>query len=266
MIYEVPIARKMPVEASVAGLWANRATIFSYGLERRKAQNRNFSVVVEVIDDRKVLTLQSQERAVTLNDLLPQGVSIERSQHSNYFDEPHRKIWYITEFEKTGSILGLLHEIRHAQIAPPITDIPQQLTNNEALEYFKPLFLRIKKGDFTSADEQKEVYERIIYISQMYRGTTWDYAYKETIGEKVPFSFLQAAFAYEALEEIECWRYAVEEAKYLESLGFNVLSEFKSEEEMQQYIDSCLATYERGRYRELKRRSSLGDMYYPIYL
>ena len=266
MIYEVPIATKMPVEGSIVGLWSTRMSIFSYGIEKRKVNNRSFEVNILGENEDQIIILQNAHTTFTLNSLLPQGVTITYKQGTNYFNAPYQQVRYDWSFNKAADVFNTLHEIRHAQLSPSIVDIPKNLSSQEALIYMRPLVAKIRDGAFVSEEEQRQVYERLLYITQACHAFSWEYLYEKIYNESPPLSFVEATFAYQAVEEIECWRYAVEQAKFLESLGFNVLSDFNSEEEIQRYINSCLASYERGRYQELRRRGAVGDVYYPIFL
>lgn len=254
-----------PMSLRDISLYLRREWLRSWGIERRTPKTRNYDAVLQKDPAGDVLLLRNKATGALkhLNNYLPDNTTFR--PHGWNYSVADRSVGYAESeplFKKTADVFGLLHEIGHAHFLADIyVELPPKL---EATDAYVLLHQAI---GVLSPDAPFDDFRRTFAVVSAIeaRGTLlhWESFYEQG-GNKPPMWLQDASEVCDSIEERFAWDYALRTAQELETEGFNVLSDFRNEEEIHAYINSCLATYERARLRRLAHESPA--TYTPLYV
>lgn len=196
------------------------------------APARNYTIMPQV--NRAIgkldMFLVKSDGTTNLRDLM---IKMHGLLPNNYFGHnPKQKIIYYDQdrMKCKGFVLDLLHEIAHSHIYKSPPDLPK-LKNLESLQkkirsvkYYsaKKLLQRNQPNDFDLETDLERFFE---------------------INTSSP-EVKSEQYQYLIQQERKAWELALKMARALEKKGFNVLGEFKDNNEIFEHITFCLASYE----------------------
>lgn len=192
-------------------------------IESQVASNRNFDVVA---DDGRTIFLVKKDGAgrFDLSTLLPDNIKIgfrqgERFEHSH---EEAEVAYAASQIGNVGAVLNLLHEIGHIY----------QTTQNRKFHIFDVIRWM-----------NKNLWEKMVKSNKYH------------VEGLLPSWFDEQKYNAGVKHERGAWAFALKSARMLESMGYNVLQEFESNRQVQDYINYRLHISEQGRQRKLMEQS-----------
>jgi hypothetical protein len=183
--------------------------------------NTNFSTeMVRNSDGEQEIRLQREDgESMSLNDLSPKGFRFQESDRFQ-MDKRKRIISYVPEVMKSkGGVLMVLHEIDHAH-------------NYESG--------KIEKSPFYTLSLNEKVRAGIVYAIQFTKRMGLR-------GMPTPQWLKDKQQSWMARDERAAHAYALQEGRALEKQGFHIFAGFENTEDIRDFINTALMTYEAKR-------------------
>ena len=222
-----------------------------------EATERNFSVrcVKSKSGKLKIDLVKEDGTVCNLNDFLPLGYRLVSGK------EPLASVGFSKRVEmpeqdltKKGGLLSLFHEIGHAAFGNDGHAYPGEL----AIAGLQAGLRRRK-----IAKEAKRQGKQYLVADILPNIVTLD---ESAASSLLPDWYKDKHYADRAKSERGAWAFALLMMRRLEDEGFNVLSDFDGIEDLEDFIDSNLRTYEYGRELDKKCFYQDRDGYKPIYV